>query len=164
MRNALFFLVFLSVIFSPSCGLIHFGQGSVEVWIDHTPVDLPLQSATVFVQSVKLGFMGHGDVEIPITPVEINLVGPSSNVFVGSFDLDAGSYDKIILTFKPGTVIYNDAEYEIELNTDKLEINYNFELEEGTKKRIFITIDGSSLSMEEGQVFKFNPVVYVSVE
>lgn len=146
-----------------SCA-IHFGQGDVEIWVDHTPSTIGVQSAVVYMKSMELGFVGHGNVKIPIDSVDINLAIPQGAVPGGTFSLDSGSYNKIILTFSGGTAIYNDTEYEITMENPTVEIEKNFDLKKDEKLRIFITLEGSSLLMDSGPSFRLNPVVYVSIE
>lgn len=146
-----------------SCA-IHFGEGDVEIWVDHTPATIGVQSAVVYMKSVELGFVGHGNVKVPIDPVEINLAIPQGAIPGGTFSLDSGSYNRIILTFSGGTAVYNDTEYEITVENPTVEIDKKFELKKDEKLRIFITLEGSSLTIGSGPSFKLNPVVYVSVE
>lgn len=157
------FFVGILLLFFGSCN-IHFGDGDVEIWVDHTPSTLGVQSAVIYLKSVELGFVGHGTEKITMDPVEINLAAPQGAVPGGTSQMNAGSYNKVILTFSGGTVLYNDVEYDIQVENSTVEIEKDFEVTRDGKIRIFITVEGSSLIIDSGPGFKLNPVVYISVE
>jgi len=163
MRKFVFLTISILLLTLSSC-VLHLGQGTVEVWVDHTPTSLPLSSAAVYVSSVKLHFLGHGDVDVPVETVDVDLKASQRSQLIASFDANSGSYNGLKAEFSAGKAVYEETEYDIQVEEPDVEFNTDFQVEKGGKRKIVLTIAGNSLIMGTGPSFTFTPKVSISVQ
>ncbi len=162
MRKFVFLIIPILLLTLSSC-VLHLGQGTVEVWIDHVPTSIPVSSAVVYVSSVKLHFLGHGDINVPVETVNVDLKASQQPQLIASFDANSGSYNGLKVGFSTGKAVYKETEYDIQIENPDVEFNTDFQVEKNGKRKIVLTIEGNSLVMEAGPTFTFTPKVSISV-
>ncbi len=163
MRNAKFVIILISLLFLvSSCGLVHLGEGKVNLVIDHSLPGFAADSVKITVNKISVHLAGHSDVDLGIDPVDIEFTS-QGGVSLGSFSLDAGSYDSIKIEFGGGEVVIGGQSFQVELVSPSVRVPVSFKVENGGEVTLIIKIEGSSF-IAAGGSFQFNPVVSVAVQ
>ncbi len=159
---AKFLIAAISILFLPSCGLVHLGEGKVNLVVDHSFVGFPADSVKITINKVSVHLAGHYDVDLGIDPADVEFTGTGA-ITLGSFGLNAGSYDSVKIEFGGGEVVVAGESFPVEMISSSIRVPVDFKVEKDGEVTLIIKIEGSSF-VSTGGGFQFNPVVSVAVQ
>ncbi len=162
MRNVKFVIVLISLFFLASCGLVHLGEGKVNLVIDHSFPGFAADSVKITVNKISVHLAGHYDVDLGIEPADVEFTSQGA-ISLGSFGLNAGSYDSIKIEFGGGEVVIGGQSFQVEMVSSSVKVPVDFKVEKDGELTLIIKLEGNSF-VSAGGSFQFNPVVSVAVQ